>query len=258
MDAQSSSHAGLAGVVRTHPTDRTRSRDRLSLSAALGLLALVAACSTVAPPTDPEPVANPAPIRPQADDATQAKPPAKSPRRISRWPARRAPTESGSGAGSANAGEDTVVAGPEPRAEPLHVSANRPYRLNGRQYRPMTQLQPFRQQGIASWYGVPFHGRRTATGDRFDMNGMSAAHPTLPLPSYARVRNLKNGKAVIVRVNDRGPFASDRVIDLSRAAANHLGMIDSGVASVEVELMVPDDDDDDDDDDGPAEAVASK
>jgi rare lipoprotein A len=138
------------------------------------------------------------------------------------------------------AGLDTPpVAGPEPKLEPLANHANRPYRLRGRQFRPMTDLRPFKQRGIASWYGTRFHGRRTATGEHYDMHSMSAAHPTLPLPSYVKVTNLKSGTSIIVRVNDRGPFAHDRVIDLSKAAASHLGMIEGGVAAVEVNLIVP-------------------
>lgn len=131
------------------------------------------------------------------------------------------------------------VAGPVPKVEPLAKHANRPYRLRGRRYQPMTALQPYKQRGIASWYGKPFHGRRTATGERYDMHSMSAAHPTLPLPSYVRVTNLKTRTSVVVRVNDRGPFAHDRVIDLSLAAAKHLGIVKGGLAAVELNLIVP-------------------
>lgn len=131
------------------------------------------------------------------------------------------------------------VAGPVPKLEPLATHANRPYRLRGRKYRPMTELKPFKQRGIASWYGKPFHGRRTATGERYNMHAMSAAHPTLPLPSYVKVTNLRNGTSVIVRVNDRGPFAQDRIIDLSQAAAKELGIVKGGLAAVELNLIVP-------------------
>jgi rare lipoprotein A (peptidoglycan hydrolase) len=131
------------------------------------------------------------------------------------------------------------VAGPVPKLEPLAEYANRPYRLRGRKYRPMTELAPYRQRGVASWYGKPFHGRRTAIGERYNMHAMTAAHPTLPLPSYVRVTNLRNGTSVIVRVNDRGPFAHNRVIDLSHAAARHLGVLQGGIAAVELNLIVP-------------------
>lgn len=143
------------------------------------------------------------------------------------------------GADGGSLQDSPPVAGPKPRAEPLAHYANRPYRLRGRKYRPMTELKAFRQRGIASWYGRPFHGRKTAIGERYDMHSMSAAHPTLPLPSYVKVTNLKNGTSVIVRVNDRGPFASDRIIDLSQAAARHLGMVKGGLAAVEINLIVP-------------------
>ncbi len=125
------------------------------------------------------------------------------------------------------------------RDEMLHPSANRPYVLGNRRYVPMTARRPFSQRGLASWYGEAFHGRPTATGERFDMRQMTAAHPTLPLPSYARVRNLDTGRTVVVRVNDRGPFSGDRVIDLSFAAASHLGFAERGVAQVSVELLDP-------------------
>lgn len=131
------------------------------------------------------------------------------------------------------------IAGPLPKREPLATQANRPYRLRGRRYLPMTEIKPFRQRGVASWYGRPFHGRRTATGERYDMHSMSAAHPTLPLPSYVKVTNLRNGTSVIVRVNDRGPFAHDRIIDLSHAAARHLDLVEGGLAAVELNLIVP-------------------
>ena len=117
--------------------------------------------------------------------------------------------------------------------------ANRPYRLLGRTYRPMTGLAPFRQRGTASWYGSSFQGRRTANGELYEMHAMSAAHPTLPLPSYVKVTNLKSGTSVVVRVNDRGPFAGDRVIDVSLAAARHLGILQAGTTRVEVNLIVP-------------------
>jgi rare lipoprotein A len=127
----------------------------------------------------------------------------------------------------------------EPRLEPLHRYANRPYRVFGNEYVPLATLQPFRQRGLASWYGRRFHGQKTASGEPYDMYAMTAAHPTLPIPSYARVTNLANGRAVVVRVNDRGPFHSSRIIDLSYAAAYKLGFIEAGSARVEVEAIIP-------------------
>jgi rare lipoprotein A len=126
-----------------------------------------------------------------------------------------------------------------PRVEPLHKFANRPYEALGRRYVPMTSVQPFRQRGLASWYGKRYHGNKTSSGEAYDMYAMSAAHPTLPIPSYARVTNMANGRSVVVRINDRGPFRSERIIDLSYVAAHKLGFINAGQARVEVEAIVP-------------------
>lgn len=124
-----------------------------------------------------------------------------------------------------------------PKAEPLHRYANRPYSALGKTYTPLQATGNYKERGIASWYGKKFHGQRTSIGDTYDMYGMTAAHPTLPVPSYARVTNLANGKSVIVRVNDRGPFLHDRIIDLSYAAAYKLGYVNNGSAEVEVESI---------------------
>ena len=126
-----------------------------------------------------------------------------------------------------------------PRNEPLHKFANRPYEALGQRFVPLTSVQPFKQRGMASWYGKRYHGQKTSSGETYDMYAMSAAHPTLPIPSYARVTNVANGKSVVVRINDRGPFKSERVIDLSYVAAHKLGFIQAGQARVEVEAIVP-------------------
>jgi len=131
------------------------------------------------------------------------------------------------------------VADAVPRTEPLHKYANRPYEAMGRKYVPMTTVQPFRQQGLASWYGKRYHGQKTSSGETYDMYAMTAAHPTLPIPSYARVTNVANGKSVVVRINDRGPFKSERVIDVSYVAAYKLGFVQAGQARVQVESVVP-------------------
>ena len=125
-----------------------------------------------------------------------------------------------------------------PKAEPLHRFANRPYQVFGKDYVPLDAIRPFRQRGVASWYGKRFHGGTTSSGERYDMYAMTAAHPTLPVPSYARVTNTANGRSVVVRINDRGPFHADRVIDLSFTAAYRLGFADAGSAPVEVEAIV--------------------
>jgi len=128
---------------------------------------------------------------------------------------------------------------PVPRVEPLHRFANRPYMVFGREYVPATSLRPYRERGVASWYGRKFHGEKTSTGDLYDMYALTAAHPTLPLPSYARVTSVATGRSVIVRVNDRGPFLHDRVIDLSFAAAQRIGIAQKGSGEVEVEAIIP-------------------
>jgi rare lipoprotein A len=122
-----------------------------------------------------------------------------------------------------------------PRDEPVNERNNRPYAVFGVSYRPLKSAYGYRERGVASWYGKKFHGRKTSNGETYDMYAMTAAHKTLPLPSYARVRNLNNGQSVIVRVNDRGPFRDNRLIDLSYAAAHRLGILGSGTGVVEVE-----------------------
>lgn len=117
------------------------------------------------------------------------------------------------------------------------IKVGKPYQINGEWYHPRMVDRWHREVGIASWYGVPFHGRKTANGEIYDMHGMTAAHPTLPLPSMAKVTNLQNGRSIVVRVNDRGPFAKKRIIDLSRRAAWSLGFKDQGTAKVEVVYM---------------------
>lgn len=128
-----------------------------------------------------------------------------------------------------------------PRLEPLRQSASRPYTVMGRNYTPMTGLAPYKARGIASWYGRRYHGKMTSSGEIYDMYGMSAAHTTLPIPSYARVTNLANGRSVVVRINDRGPFVDQRLIDLSYTAAHKLGVLGGGSAVVEVESILPGD-----------------
>lgn len=127
-----------------------------------------------------------------------------------------------------------------PQAEPLHRFANRPYNALGQDFVPLQQVQPYSQRGIASWYGRRFHGKRTSSGEPYDMYAMTGAHPTLPIPSYVRVTNLANDRSVIVRINDRGPFHRSRLIDLSYTAAWKLGYVQQGSAEVFVEAIVPD------------------
>ncbi|MCB1857334.1 MAG: septal ring lytic transglycosylase RlpA family protein [Gammaproteobacteria bacterium] len=127
-----------------------------------------------------------------------------------------------------------------PRAEPISRYGNpERYTVFGKDYRVMANSQGYSERGIASWYGTKFHGRRTSSGEPYDMYSMTAAHKTLPLPTYVRVRNLTNGRSAIVRVNDRGPFHGNRIIDLSYAAATKLGILGKGTGLVEVVAIDP-------------------
>lgn len=128
-----------------------------------------------------------------------------------------------------------------PKVEPYSPTGNKPYVVFGKTYVPITDGRPFKQRGTGSWYGKKFHGQKTSSGELYDMYKLTAAHPTLPIPSYARVTNLANGKQVIVRINDRGPFHSERIIDLSYTAALKLGYLGSGSSQLEVERLLPDD-----------------
>lgn len=127
-----------------------------------------------------------------------------------------------------------------PTVEPRSATGNNPYTVYGRNYTPVFETRGYRERGVASWYGKKFHGRRTSSGEPYDMYAMTAAHKTLPLPSYVRVRNPRNNRSVVVRVNDRGPFLHDRLIDLSYAAAAKLDILGTGTGMVEVEAVQPD------------------
>jgi rare lipoprotein A len=127
-----------------------------------------------------------------------------------------------------------------PRIEPVRAGGpNKPYEVLGRRYVPFTDDRPLQETGGASWYGRKFHGRPTSSGEPYDMFAMTAAHKTMPIPSYARVRNPANGREIVVRINDRGPFADGRVIDLSYVAALRLGVL-AGVAPVQVQRLTAD------------------
>ena len=128
----------------------------------------------------------------------------------------------------------------EPKIEPIAKGPSKPYTILDQTYVPITDDRPYIQRGKGSWYGKKFHGQRTSSGEIYDMFKMTAAHPTLPIPSYARVTNLRNGKQVIVRINDRGPFHASRIIDMSYTAALKLGFIQIGSTELEVERILPD------------------
>ncbi len=127
-----------------------------------------------------------------------------------------------------------------PKAEPLSRYGNTPYyEVNGKGYHVLHSAKGFKQRGVASWYGPKFHKKRTSSGEPYNMYAMTAAHKRLPIPSYVRVTDLRSGRKVVVKVNDRGPFHDDRIIDLSYAAASKLGMVDEGTTRVEIEVLQP-------------------
>jgi rare lipoprotein A len=131
-----------------------------------------------------------------------------------------------------------AIADAVPRRDPITSAGNKsPYTVLGKTYRVLPSAKGYRARGIASWYGTKFHGQSTANGERYDVYAMTAAHCTLPIPTYVQVTNLENGRKAIVRVNDRGPFVNDRLIDLSYAAAVKLGYAHKGTALVEVEAI---------------------
>lgn len=144
------------------------------------------------------------------------------------------------GPGSASSKKFPKVPDTRPRTAPPIARDSRPDQALDKTYTPQTRVEPFRQRGAASWYGRRFHGRRTASGEPYNMYAMTAAHPTLPISSYARVTSLENGRSVVVRINDRGPFLRGRIMDLSYAAAEKLGYIKKGSAQVEIEQILPD------------------
>ena len=142
--------------------------------------------------------------------------------------------------GPGKAVDTTAIADAIPKVEPIKVAGNKnPYRVFGKTYVLLPSSKGYREQGVASWYGKKFHGRKTSNGEVYDMYAMTAAHKTLPIPAYARVTNLDNKRSVIVRINDRGPFHGDRLIDLSYVAALKLGFADKGTANVIIEAIDP-------------------
>ena len=200
---------------------------------ALGTLIIgvgvLAACSTPRGPTYPRSASAPAP---QSQSTTPAPPAGKR---------AGGAYYRDDGPGDSPPADLAAVPDALPWNEPIRERNSRPYVVFGREYVPMRELAPFRERGIASWYGRRFHGMPTAIGEPYDMYAMTAAHPTLPLPSYARVTNVASGRSVVVRVNDRGPFLHGRVMDLSYAAASRLGLAERGSGEVEIELLlVPD------------------
>ena len=216
------------------------SRD-LGVPVLLLLGVLLAGCA--AAPPHPAPVVNAPATRPQATAEKSPAPPAQAQSQPS-VPAGERPDWGkryylDDGPGDAPPVDLDSIPDAIPLEEPLHKFANRPYSVFGVDYEPVTAPDGYSRRGIASWYGRRFHGQRTSSGEPYDMYKMSAAHPTLPIPSYARVTNLANGRSVVVRINDRGPFHPARLIDLSYAAAYRLGYASKGSTEVLVQAIRP-------------------
>ena len=192
---------------------------------AIAVLLAIAGCGTAAKRESPAPVA-------RAPDAATAPSGPAAPRRGGYY--------LNDGPGDSPPPNVEEIPDAVPKLEPLHRGTMRPYNVMGQNYTPMTQLAPYKARGTATWYGRRYHGKKTASGEIYDMYRMTAAHTTLPIPSFARVTNLATDKSVVVRINDRGPFHSNRLIDLSYTAAYKLGLLDGGNALVEVETVLPD------------------
>ena len=202
-----------------------------SIIAHVGLLTLAAvlsACSTVAVPTREDPA-----LREQPNPSVASAPSVPSPTRPGAYYQDDGPPEQ-----VPSGLLDTPDA--EPKVEPYLRGPSKPYTVLDQTFVPITDARPFVQRGAGSWYGRKYHGRKTASGEIYDMFAMTAAHPIPPIPSSVRVTNLRNGKQVIVRINDRGPFLASRIIDLSYTAALKLDIIRGGSAELEVERLLPD------------------
>jgi rare lipoprotein A len=192
----------------------------------VGTVLGIAACAHVAPP---QPITPPSTHEPQRVPLV-APPPAQA-------------TSPQASASSGRPSDAELLALPDaiPRAEPLSLLGNPAfYEVYGQRYKVLATAHGYTERGVASWYGPDFHGIATSTGEPYDMYGMTAAHKTLPLPAYVRVTNLRNGRSIVVRVNDRGPFKANRIIDLSYAAALKLDMIREGTTLVQVQAEDPD------------------
>ena len=222
--------------MRIQITMNKRSMQRSLVAVSMTLSALVlSGCTTVDLTARDEPIRSTAPAAPSASSSTSVTPvppttEAKKPGGYYK--------DDGPGDGIPEGLVDTPDA--EPKIEPIAKGPSKPYTILDKTYVPITDDRPYIQRGKGSWYGKKFHGQRTASGEIYDMFKMTAAHPTLPIPSYARVTNLRNGKQVIVRINDRGPFHASRIIDMSYTAALKLGFIQIGSTELEVERILPD------------------
>jgi rare lipoprotein A len=207
----------------------------MALAAALGL----AACG-MQPPRNAEPAPAPAavPEAPRPPAKTTTAPGSKKPQVV---------LKKGGGFYKDDGPGDDIpdnlddIPDAQPKWEPIHKPATKPYVVLGKEYVPNATVRPYKATGIAIWYGKKFHGLKTSIGEPYDMFAMTAAHPTLAIPSYVRVTHIQSGKSVVVRVTDRGPFHADRIIDLSYTAAWKLGLVSNGSGQVEVEAILPGD-----------------
>lgn len=203
------------------------------IPAAMALAALLAGCAGTAPQRSVAPLPGPgaqSPGHPKVDTDLPVLPPAGS---------GRGAYYQDDGPGDNPPPNLRDIPDAEVKPEPYSKYANRPYVVFGQTYTPMLNDEPFTQRGVASWYGKKFHGQRTSSGELYDMYKMSAAHPTLPIPSYALITSVVSGKSVIVRINDRGPFHSSRIVDVSYTAALKLGLLGKGSHEVELERLLP-------------------
>jgi rare lipoprotein A len=223
-------------IPTTTPREETPARLTPALPALLTLLLALAGCSSV-------------PLGSTAPGAHAPAPTPAAPGKASR-PEAGTPVLPAAGSGRGGYYQDdgpgdnpppnlAAVPDAEVRNDPPLPRSNRPYVVFGKTYTPMTDNQPYTQRGIGSWYGKKFHGQRTSSGELYDMYKMTAAHPTLPIPSYARLTNLVSGNQVVVRINDRGPFHSNRAIDVSYTAALKLGLLGKGSHELQIERILP-------------------
>ena len=229
--------ASLIAAAAAGPAPSAIAR-RVSLLAPLAIAALLSACTTVdLRQESPAPVAKSTRVPPSTPGTAPSSPAPATPSTAAKKPGGYYQDD-----GPAEQIPEGLLDTPdaEPKIEPLAKGPSKPYTVFDQTYVPITDNRPFVQRGIGSWYGKKFHGQKTSSGEIYDMFKMTAAHPTLPIPSYARVTNLRNGKQVIVRINDRGPFHSQRIIDLSYTAALKLDYVRGGSAELEVERLLPD------------------
>lgn len=196
----------------------------------LAAAALLAACGTTTTQTEPAQRKPPAPITSKPQPGIPVLPAAGS---------GRGAYYQDDGPGENPPPGLLEVPDAEVRNDPLRPASNKPYVVFGKTYTPIPLGSDYKQRGLGTWYGKKFHGQRTSSGELYDMYKMTAAHPTLPIPSYARVTNLGNGNTVVVRINDRGPFHSTRIIDVSYTAALKLGLLVNGSSQLEVVHLAP-------------------